>query len=100
MPDNRVSRSEVLIVRIVMASSSSAKGSIWHVGVFQEEFRGKESKVQFVLQGAGLPWRDYELAWPFIESASTALQKKTETSAKAKQGALTSFFEIMFSRGH
>ena len=44
-----------------MASSSRATvvSDVWEF--FREERRGKESKVQFVLQAADLPRRDYEL---------------------------------------
>ena len=60
-------------------SSTTVVSDVWEL--FREESRGEESKVQFVRQGADRPWRDYELVWPFTESASTALQKET----KAKQ---------------
>ena len=60
---------------IIVASSSSAR-VIYDMGVFLEECKGEESKVQFVFQGAGLLWGDYELARPFTESVSTALTEK------------------------
>ena len=60
MPDNHMSHFQVLSVRTVMASSSIAR-VVSDVEVFREERTGEESKMQFVLQGAGLPQRDYEL---------------------------------------
>ena len=71
---------QVLLVKIVMASSSSsASGSATIVsqcvGVLFEKNAEKKARCSFVFQGAGLPWRDYKIAQPFGESPSPAVQK-------------------------
>ena len=50
----------------------------------------------FFKKNAGLPWRDYELVYPFGGGPFPALQKKleeAETNAKVKQRTLTTFLK-------
>ena len=79
-------------VTFLSVNCENSYGKFLTCGSFRE-CRSEESKVQFVLQGAGLPRRDYELAWLFTESASTVLQKKSES--ESKEGSSDNFFATL-----